>query len=50
MLYRHTKFTLPASNNNQSEIRWDLGFMTEQEFEQKYGKPKDIILLELETK
>lgn len=49
MMYKQRTFTLPAANPGQSEVRWDLGMLTEQEFEQKYGKSKDKALLELES-
>lgn len=36
MQYMRPKFTLPASNKT-SEMKWDLAFMTKEDFMKKYN-------------
>ena len=38
MLYENTRFVLPTSNPGVSQERWDRAFLTDAEYEEKYGK------------
>lgn len=37
MLYQRPSFTLPAKSPVTSEKNWDRAFLTEEQFESKYG-------------
>ena len=38
MLYENTRFVLPTSNPGVSQEQWDKAFLTDAEYEEKYGK------------
>ena len=39
MLYENTRFVLPTSNPGVSQEHWDRAFLTDAEYEEKYGHP-----------
>jgi len=37
MLYTRKSFTCPASGKNTSQRKWDLAFLTKEEYKEKYN-------------
>lgn len=40
MLYQRKTFTCPTANPKQSELLWDVAFLSDSEFSEKYGVSK----------
>lgn len=38
MLYQRPSFQLPAAGLNTTEKNWDRAFLTQEQFESKYGQ------------
>lgn len=46
MLYQRRSFTLPAQNPRSKELNWDLAFLSDKEFIEKYRALKEEIINE----